>query len=290
MFGNNTDGAARYDLYVEILYGVLLLFFGRAYNSYLFGYLRIRELVFRQLISQLLSTCIIYGIVTLAWNKLLSPICFVQMLLICLVCDAVCSVFGNKVYYKHNPPKHSIILYHNDLDLQRLNDLKGKPMEKLYIFDKQLCTVGMDFASIKCELDPCDVIFVGGGIEAAVRNEIVMYCAQMNKMSIFLPHISDVLVKGSEHNPAFSSPVLTSSRKKVSIEYAFAKRACDILAAALGIVVFSPVMAVTALLIKLYDKGPALYKQTRLTQNGREFISTKFRTVGMHKECRCFAA
>ena len=278
LFGSNTDNTERYDFYVVILYGVLFTFFKHTYNAYLFGYTRIRELVFKQFISQLFSVCIVYMIVALAWNKLLNPICFAEMLLCCIICDVVCSILGNRMYYESNPPKHSIILYRNDRDLQRLHGLTGKPMENLYLFDKQLCTAGRDFISIKSELEPYDVIFAAG-IDSAVRNGIMKYCAQTGKSIIFLPHIGDVLVKGSEHIPAFSSPVLAFSKKKLSVEYAFTKRAFDIFAAALGIVIFSPVMAVTALLIKTYDKGPALYKQTRLTQNGSEFKILKFRSM-----------
>ena len=278
LFGSNTDNTERYDLYVVILYGVLFSFFEHTYNAYLFGYTRIRELVFKQFITQLFSICIVYLVVALAWNKLHNPICFLEMLLCCIICDVVCSALGNRMYYESNPPKHSIILYRNDRDLQRLHGLTGKPMEKLYLFDKQLCTMGRDFISIKSELEPYDVIFAAG-VDSTVRNGIMKYCAETGKSIISLPHIGDVLVKGSEHIPAFSSPVLAFSRKKLSIEYVFIKRAFDIFVSALGIIVLSPVMAIVALLIKIYDKGPALYKQTRLTQNGREFRILKFRSM-----------
>ncbi|MBR3095407.1 MAG: sugar transferase, partial [Clostridia bacterium] len=46
-----------------------------------------------------------------------------------------------------------------------------------------------------------------------------------------------------------------------------------------AIVISSPVMLLTALAIKLDDRGPVFYKQRRLTLNGREFNIIKFRSM-----------
>ena len=43
-------------------------------------------------------------------------------------------------------------------------------------------------------------------------------------------------------------------------------------------------MLVTALAIRLYDGGPALYKQVRLTENGKKFKILKFRSMRIDAE------
>lgn len=57
------------------------------------------------------------------------------------------------------------------------------------------------------------------------------------------------------------------------------KRIFDIAVAFTAIVVFSPLMLVVALLIKLEDKGPILYRQTRIGQYGVPFWFYKFRSM-----------
>ncbi len=57
------------------------------------------------------------------------------------------------------------------------------------------------------------------------------------------------------------------------------KRVFDVLCAALLIVLALPVMAVTAVLIKLESRGPLLYRQERVGQNGRTFHVAKFRSM-----------
>ena len=57
------------------------------------------------------------------------------------------------------------------------------------------------------------------------------------------------------------------------------KRTIDVVLSILLLIVMSPVMLITALLIHLYDGGPAIHKQTRLTMGGNEFDVYKFRSM-----------
>lgn len=53
----------------------------------------------------------------------------------------------------------------------------------------------------------------------------------------------------------------------------------DVFASLLGIIALSPLFAVIAIAIKLESKGPVIFKQGRLTKNGRKFMMYKFRTM-----------
>jgi len=57
------------------------------------------------------------------------------------------------------------------------------------------------------------------------------------------------------------------------------KRAVDVAAAAVGVVVTAPVMALVALAVKLDSKGPAFYNQQRVGRFGEPFTMYKFRTM-----------
>jgi lipopolysaccharide/colanic/teichoic acid biosynthesis glycosyltransferase len=60
---------------------------------------------------------------------------------------------------------------------------------------------------------------------------------------------------------------------------AFTKRAIDIGGAVVGLIVFSPVMLIAAILIKLSDGGPVFFRQTRVGRNGCLFSILKFRSM-----------
>lgn len=62
------------------------------------------------------------------------------------------------------------------------------------------------------------------------------------------------------------------------------KRFFDLIGGTIGTIVLLPIMAVLAIIIKLESKGPALFKQVRVTQYGREFKILKFRTMVVNAE------
>lgn len=57
------------------------------------------------------------------------------------------------------------------------------------------------------------------------------------------------------------------------------KRTLDIGLALAGLICALPVMALVALVIKLDSKGPVLFRQERVGQNGRIFVLSKFRSM-----------
>ena len=57
------------------------------------------------------------------------------------------------------------------------------------------------------------------------------------------------------------------------------KRAFDIIVSAICLIVFSPILLLTAIAIKLDTPGPVFYRQERVTQYGRKFKIFKFRSM-----------
>jgi len=62
------------------------------------------------------------------------------------------------------------------------------------------------------------------------------------------------------------------------------KRAVDIVGALAGLILASPLLAITAALVKLTSPGPALYHQKRVGLHGREFTVHKFRSMQQDAE------
>jgi exopolysaccharide biosynthesis polyprenyl glycosylphosphotransferase len=64
------------------------------------------------------------------------------------------------------------------------------------------------------------------------------------------------------------------------------KRAFDIAVSALALIVGSPLLLVIAVVIRLRDGSPALFRQTRIGLHGRTFEMLKFRTMAIDAEER----
>ena len=63
-----------------------------------------------------------------------------------------------------------------------------------------------------------------------------------------------------------------------------AKRAFDLLAASLGLVVLAPLFALLAIAIRATSPGPVFFRQERVGLNGRPFRIIKFRTMRQDAE------
>ena len=276
------DTSYRYNYYVIAGYAVILLFFNRTYNAYLFGYSRIRSLIFAQWISQLFSVAIVYFVVSFAWNYFSDVWPLLALLGIQLVFDIVWSWLGTLIFFRLHPPMRTILIFRDELDRKRFGSMQGKPMARLYKIQKEVQFDG-SFREIKDSLTDYEAIFVAG-INSRCRNGILKYCKEKGVPGFFLPHIGDMIMQEARHIQAFDSPVLYVNRKENSPEYIALKRLFDILFAVFGIIVLSPIMLITGLAIRLYDGGPAFYKQVRLTKGGREFKIFKFRSMRVDAE------
>jgi exopolysaccharide biosynthesis polyprenyl glycosylphosphotransferase len=82
------------------------------------------------------------------------------------------------------------------------------------------------------------------------------------------------------------SPLIKISSTKFTGPQYFVKTTFDILFSLIALIIASPVMLVTAIAIKVTDRGPIFFKQTRIGINGKEFKILKFRSmkVGAEKE------
>ena len=72
--------------------------------------------------------------------------------------------------------------------------------------------------------------------------------------------------------------------RKESTLYKVSKRALDVIASFLGLVILSPILLIVAILIKLESKGPAIFAQSRIGLNGKEFKMYKFRSMVQNAE------
>lgn len=267
----------RYNYYILAAYGAILFFFNETYNSYLLGFNRIRDLVFSQFISQLFSAIIIYMLVSISWNHWKACWIFLPMLAIQLFFDALWSYKANSFYLKLYPPKKTILIYRNSVDKKRAIHVKGKPSERLYRIAGELKFDGR-FSEIRKVLDDYEAVIVAG-VNSRCRNGILKYCKETGMPGFFFPHVGDVIMQEAQHIQSFDSPILFVSRTEIKPEYRFVKRLLDLVLSGAGIIILSPIMAVISLAIWMHDHGPAIYRQVRLTEDGKVFEVLKFRSM-----------
>jgi exopolysaccharide biosynthesis polyprenyl glycosylphosphotransferase len=98
------------------------------------------------------------------------------------------------------------------------------------------------------------------------------------KVSV-VPRIFEVMGSSVEFDEVGGTTLLGVRRPGLTRSSRAVKRALDVLAAGLGLVVLAPFGAVVALLIKLDTPGPVFFRQPRVGRDGRTFMMLKFRSM-----------
>ena len=97
--------------------------------------------------------------------------------------------------------------------------------------------------------------------------------------SILIPRDWDAKTTGGMRGAAPSPDAVMQYRDKMTRAGYGVKRLFDLLLSGLLLVLFSPLVGLCALAVRLEDGGPAIYRQERIGKNGRPFNILKFRSM-----------
>jgi len=109
--------------------------------------------------------------------------------------------------------------------------------------------------------------------------EIVGTVKELGIRVSVLPSMFEVVGSSVEFDRLGGMTLLGVRRFGLTRSSAALKRAFDLVAASLTLILLAPLMAVVALVIRLDSPGRALFRQTRIGHNGRAFAMLKFRTM-----------
>ncbi len=273
-------GHRRFFLFVAV-YAISLLSALRTYKSYDFGLIRTGMLAYSQTLADIVANVVFYVIFVIANSNIFNPVPVIILTLVQVAFNVFWSVSVNRLYTKIHKLKKTVVFYSGRDNLYHLKEIMGN--NKIFSIEKVVEIEDYNFDIIKNGIEGCEAIFLSG-ISAEFRNEILKYAIKEGKSCYIAPSVGDIIMMGSNHMHTFSVPIFKTTRAMPDIEYAFLKRFCDVSLSLIGIVLASPLMLVTAIAIKVYDKGPAFYKQVRLTENGKKFEILKFRSMCVNAE------
>ena len=277
----NTWTMIRFDFLMCGFYVVALAFLDSVYESYALGLCRKREIVYSMFLTNLISAAVMYFLYCLAFFEFADPLPMIALFGVQTFVSVFWVIIAKKVYYSLFTRKKTAIIYRNENDLLRLEETKK--FDERFEIVKYIPDPPNKISELFPMLEDCDVIFVAG-VNATLRNALAKYCVDKHVEGYFVPHVGDIIVMGAESVKQFSVPVINVHRARPNPDYLLIKRIFDVILSLLAIIVLSPFMLVCAIAVKLYDHGPVLYKQTRLTLNGREFKILKFRSMRVDAE------
>lgn len=115
--------------------------------------------------------------------------------------------------------------------------------------------------------------------------EIVELCEKSGVHTKFIPDYAGVIPNKPYTEDLQGLPVINIRHVPLTNTLnMLAKRMIDIIGSVCGIVLFSPVMLLSALAIKLSSKGPVIFAQERVGLHNKPYQMYKFRTMQVQEE------
>ncbi len=269
------------DLLVIALYAILLLFFYSTYGGTKIGYLKPFDVFLSQTFSTLMANALAYAILSLMNAGLVEPKAILIMTAVQLVFNLIW-VFVSDAFYKMVFPPRELLLVHGERSIEDIL-FKFNTRKDRYIIAKCM-NISEGYEAIQKEVLERYAGIVLWDIPTVDRNELMKFCYQHSIRVYMMPKIPDVIVMGCEKMHLFDTPILLTREYALRIEQRFIKRTIDLVCAILLVIITSPIMLISALIIKLSDGGPVFYKQVRCTLNNREFHIIKFRSMRVDAE------
>lgn len=271
----------RGDWAVIGIYGLILFLLTNLYGGFKIGYLRLMDVLYSQILSLLCANVVAYIQIVLISRHYLSTIPLLKMT-VCQIAIILLWVFICKLIYAALYPPRQMLLVCYDRDPDDMIMKMSARQDKYEICD--IADLNEEPLEGVCDMVANYEAVLIYDIPAYERNIILKRCFTESVRTYITPKISDILLKGSENIHLFDTPLYLSRNKGLSGDQIIFKRLLDLAISIPVSVILSPLFLVIALLIKLYDGGPVLYKQPRLTIDNKVFDIYKFRSMRMDSE------
>ncbi|MCI5804843.1 MAG: exopolysaccharide biosynthesis polyprenyl glycosylphosphotransferase [Clostridium sp.] len=271
----------RGDWAVIGVYALILFLLTHLYGGFKIGYLRLMDVLYSQILSLICANVVAYIQVVLISREYLSTVPILKMTIVQIAIILLWVFICKLIYAALYPPRQMLLVcYDRDPD-DMINKMSSR-QDKYEICD--IADLNEESLDSVCDMVTEYEAVLIYDIPAYERNIILKRCFTEGVRTYVTPKISDILLRGADNIHLFDTPLYLSRNQGLSADQLMFKRLLDLVVCVPVSVVLMPLFLLISLLIKLYDGGPVLYKQPRLTINGKVFNIYKFRSMRMDSE------
>ena len=205
------------------------------------------------------------------------------LLLLCIVIQVIIIIlfvrFGNQLYFHFHPPRSCLIILGSAFQEQEIRNKIERYKLQWRVDDAVLYNV----PDLEKRIDRADVVFIGQ-VPEDVKFPLLKICYDDRKDVMSKAQLQDIMLCNARPTVVDDAAFLAMEYNKITVYQRAIKRIGDVFISLLALILFSPFIAIISLLIKLEDGGPVIFRQSRLTADGRTFKIRKFRTMAPHSE------
>ena len=269
----------KYILLISVFYTVLLHMIIHLYEGYKLGTYKVSEIVYSVSLATLLCNCLTYGLIFIINLDFKIFIYMFLLQIIQTLFTILWGVVGNKLYFLIFEHHQILLIFGHDPTevskkiISRKNRYFITRMISDLLTSKEIIELSTVYDSIMLY-----------EVRKDLRDLITVYCFEEEKSLFIIPEIPEIIRRGTHNLYLMDMPLLVANHWGLSLGQKIVKRVMDLLIIIPVAIIVSPFMLITALCIKLYDRGPIIYKQDRLTIDGEVFQVYKFRSMIVNAE------
>jgi len=266
---------------VIMLYIASLYLISRIYNGFNFGNVNLQEIVLSWILCLVVANLFMYFILSLFVEAMIPVIGFVVILVAQITFVIPMSIYINRLYYRRNPAHKAVIIYGNREKLNEYCSLVTMHSNRFRV--DHIISQDEDAKKLLSIVDRAESVFFLD-VDENKKDWLFEYCYLHNKHAYIMPTFSSILLNTATTLWLSNTPLFSLRTSEPDLGTQMIKRVMDILVSFIGIILSSPIMVFVTIAVRLYDRHPAIYKQVRVTKNGKQFTLFKFRSMRPNAE------
>lgn len=143
---------------------------------------------------------------------------------------------------------------------------------------------GNFYKNMKENMDTVDLVYLTEDLPIDDENKALSLLTKKKKQIFLSSKFENLTLLNADIMNIEDETFLKITDFSISPELSCIKYVIDFIIAIILLVITSPILLITAILVKLTSPGPILYKQVRITKGQKEFNILKFRTMSATAE------
>lgn len=163
----------------------------------------------------------------------------------------------------------------------------GKQVERIQEKTNNLQDIGYQITDVFNEVShqalDCirnkDGIMIGESVPKSDRLQLIAFGMAHQKPLYYMPDWEDIVLYQSNILSIDDMAIMSVKGLQMTLDARLLKRAMDMSLAIFLLILFSPLLMMVGLAVKMEDGGPVFYRQERVTRHRKRFMLIKFRTM-----------
>ena len=272
-------------LITTLIFAIIYTSLCNLYKAHRIASSEIGETVFSQVLSFGIADLILYVECCLVYNRYVNILPGVATALLQIIGTACIVTLTKQYLMKHVPPKKTVIIHGKNVDEKEAEAFEKRLLRKyshLFAVSEIVCE------NADANMEKSDVMGYDAAIlyelSSDVRGKYISFLVENKKTFYASPRVEDIMIQGCVPKHLLDTPLMKYDYKYENKRSYYTKRVLDIVLSLFILVLFSPVLLLIALLIKIEDGGPVFFKQARCTKDARVFDILKFRSMVVDAE------